>query len=327
MESYKSKLSFVAIVKNEGPYIIEWIEFHRLVGVDKFYIYDNEGTDNLKELLKPYIESGIVVYQYSPGKNMQNIVYTDAIEKYKNETKYMGFIDIDEFVVPCEEESLSDIVDDILNKNEGAAGVAINWRMFGSNGYEKKPEGLVIENYKYRAEDNFDANKHIKTICNPRRVIGFQSPHYPIYHKGYHSIDEDGNIIKGPFNFYGKCKRMQINHYFTKSKIEYILKALRGKADNHSLRGMDDFVKHDRNNTYDGLIEKYIPFVKKKYDQVMSEFPALFNYTEAINNMSSSDLVSILEKRIRKDIYHRIRNELAKMHDSLAYGIEKKGKR
>ena len=46
MEDYKNKLSFVAIVKNEAPYIVEWIEFHRLVGVDKFYIYDNESSEN-----------------------------------------------------------------------------------------------------------------------------------------------------------------------------------------------------------------------------------------------------------------------------------------
>lgn len=326
MEDYKSKLSFVAIVKNEGPYIVEWIEFHRRVGVNKFYIYDNESLDNLQELLKSYIKSGIVVYQYWPGKNMQNIVYTDAIKKYKNESKYMGFIDIDEFVVPHREEYLSDIVDDILSKNKCAAGLAINWRMFGSNGYEKKPKGLVIENYKYRAEDDFDANKHIKTICNPRKVMVFENPHYPVYNKGYYSIDEDGSMIKGPFNAYGKCKRIQINHYFTKSKIEYILKALRGKADCRSLRGMDDFVKHNQDTVYDGLIDKYIPSIKQSYHQVMREFPEFSNYTELVNNMSLPDLVNTLEKRIRKDTYQRIRNGLAKIYDSLVYEIEKNRK-
>ena len=219
MENYKSKLSFVAIVKNEAPYIIEWIEFHKLVGVNKFYIYDNESTDNLEKLLKTYIESGIVVYQYLPGKNMQNIIYTEAIQKYKNETKYMGFIDVDEFVMPCEENTLDYIVEDILNKDESAGGIAINWRIYGSSGYVKKPDGFVIENYKYRAKKSFIANKHIKTICNPRKVIKFSNPHFPTYHNGYYSIDEAGNKIKGPFNPCGKCKRVQINHYFTKSKI------------------------------------------------------------------------------------------------------------
>ncbi len=327
MENYKNKLAFVAIVKNEGPYIIEWIEFHRLVGVNKFYIYDNESSDNLQKLLKPYIESGVVVYQYSPGKNMQNIVYTDAIKRYKDESKYMGFIDIDEFVVPCENNSLGDIIDDILAQREDAAGVAVNWRMYGSNGYEKQPKGLVIENYKFRAEDDFGDNKHIKTICNPRKVITFQNPHYPVYMKDCHSIDEDGNVIKGPFNSYGKCRRIQINHYFTKSKTEYVLKALRGKADSRSFRGMNDFTKHDQNVVYDDIVDKYIPVVQKKKDEIMSDFPEEFSYTELTDNEPLPVLIERLEKKVKKDIYQRIRNTITKTYDSLAYEMEKKGRR
>lgn len=325
MEIYKNKLSFVAIVKNEAPYIIEWIEFHRLVGVDKFYIYDNESSDNLRNLLSSYIKSGVVVYQYLPGKNMQNKAYTDAVNKYKNETKYMGFIDIDEFVVPCENNSLSDIVEDILNRYPEAAGVAINWRIYGSNGYEKKPEGLVMENYKYRAEDDFDANKHIKTICNPRKVKVFENPHYPIYINSY-SVDENGRIIEGPFNIYGTCKKIRINHYFTKSKREYVLKALRGKADSCSFRGMDDFYEHDHDSIYDSIMCKYILSVKKKYDEKMKAYPELSDYTEHLNNLSLKDLINILEKR-KQSAYQRIRKTLAQMYDLLSYDIEKNRRR
>ncbi|MCI8347592.1 MAG: glycosyltransferase family 92 protein [Bacilli bacterium] len=327
MESNKNKLSFVAIVKNEEPYIIEWIEFHRLVGVNKFYIYDNESSDDLKKLLNPYIENGIVVYQYVPGKNMQNIVYADAIKKYKDESKYMGFIDIDEFVIPHEDNDLGDIVDDVLAKKEGAAGVAINWRIYGSNGYEKPPKGLVIENYKFRAEDDFDVNRHIKTICNPRKVVTFQNPHYPVYMKGYYSIDEDGHVIKGPFNSYGQCKKMQINHYFTKSKTEYVLKALRGKADSQSFRGMKDFIKHDQNAIYDNIMDQYIPIVQKNRDEIMSNFPKNCNYTELMDHESLPVLVERLEKKVQKGIYQRIRNKLASAYDSIAYEIEKKGRK
>lgn len=329
MEEYKNKLSFVAIVKNEAPYIIEWIEFHKLVGVDKFYIYDNESSDNLKELLQPYIKSGIVVYHSSPGKRMQNVVYTDAIRRYQNESKYMGFIDIDEFVVPNEDNSLYDIVDDILTKKEHAAGVAINWRIYGSNGHIKKPDGLVIENYKYRAKNKFNANKHIKTICNPRKVVEFKLPHYPVYNKDYHNIDEDGNIVNGPFNPEGKCKRIRINHYFTKSKIEYVLKASRGKANSRSLRGISEFIEHDKNDLYDDIMNKYIPTIKKNEEQIMTNLDkASFqqNYTEYINSKSLPDLIDRLEKRRKKAIYQSVKNRLAKMYDSLSYEIEKKGK-
>ena len=64
-------LAVCAIAKDEGPYFKEWIEWHRKQGVDKFYVYDNESTDCTKEVLEPYIKSGLVEYTYFPGYRMQ----------------------------------------------------------------------------------------------------------------------------------------------------------------------------------------------------------------------------------------------------------------
>ena len=69
--SPKHYLAVCAIAKNEGPYFKEWLEWHRKQGVEKFYIYDNESTDCTKEVLQPYIESGLVEYTYFPGYRKQ----------------------------------------------------------------------------------------------------------------------------------------------------------------------------------------------------------------------------------------------------------------
>lgn len=79
-------LSVASIIKNE-PDILEWIEYHRLVGVEHFYIYDNESTDGLKEKLSKYIDAGIVTYIYYPGKAMQDKSINDAIQNFAYETK------------------------------------------------------------------------------------------------------------------------------------------------------------------------------------------------------------------------------------------------
>lgn len=139
---YKDELSFVAIVKNESPYIKEWIEFHKLVGVTRFYIYDNESTDDLEDVLKNYINSDEVVYRYFPGRAQQLIAYQEAINDYKDKTKYMGFVDLDEFVVPVEENNLVYIIDDIMKKDSKIAGVGINWLVYGSSGLINKPNGF-----------------------------------------------------------------------------------------------------------------------------------------------------------------------------------------
>ena len=47
----KFYLSFCSIFKNEAPYMKEWIEYHLLVGVDHFYLYNNNSTDKLIKTL------------------------------------------------------------------------------------------------------------------------------------------------------------------------------------------------------------------------------------------------------------------------------------
>src|SRR5579864_7571033 len=56
----KYNLSICAIFKNEAKYLKEWIEFHRLIGVDHFYLCNNNSTDNFKQLLRPYTSKGVI---------------------------------------------------------------------------------------------------------------------------------------------------------------------------------------------------------------------------------------------------------------------------
>ena len=91
-------LAFVLIAKNEASYIKEWLDFHIKQGVSHFIIYDNESTDNFREVLQPYIEAGIVIYDIIRGKCRQIDAYNIALNKYRHRFKYMGFIDADEFV-------------------------------------------------------------------------------------------------------------------------------------------------------------------------------------------------------------------------------------
>ena len=102
-------LSIAACVKNEGRYLREWIEYHLWAGVDHFYIYDNGSTDNTKDILKPYIASGIATYHYWVEKRekyrrrQQAKMYADAVARYRHCTKWMAIIDADEFIALGEE--------------------------------------------------------------------------------------------------------------------------------------------------------------------------------------------------------------------------------
>jgi hypothetical protein len=116
---FEDNLSICAIIKNEVDYLEEWIEFHRLVGVTKFYIYDNHSNDGTVEILRSYINKGIVVAKTWPKNDkidttIQIHAYNDAIKICKNKTRWLALIDVDEFIVPVKKNSICDVLDEIF---------------------------------------------------------------------------------------------------------------------------------------------------------------------------------------------------------------------
>ena len=256
-------LSITAILKNEAPYIKEWIEYHKMLGVNRFYLYDNESDDNVKDILQPYIDSGIVCYHLIKGKCVQNSAYRDAVYKYKEQTNWMAFIDIDEFILPVEKDSIPDFLKDY----EDCSGVGINWVMFDSNGHIEKPKenyGLVIANYlKVHSEDNLKVNMHIKTIANPREILSIPNPHFLYYKHNKLTVDENKKNIYGPFTDKHNIDKIRINHYYCKSREEYIQKTMRGNADNLYKRVFDESALNFKNWKYDYSMKDKIQQLEK----------------------------------------------------------------
>jgi len=238
-------LAICAIAKNEGAYFEEWIEWHKNLGVEKFYIYDNESTDNTKEVLEPYIKSGLVEYVFWVGKRTQLVVYDDCFEKHRFHARWIAVIDLDEFIVPIKDQTIPDF----LKRFEDFSVVEINWLVYGSGGAEKKEAGSVMERFKYHSEPGHILNRHIKSIVNPRRVLSFIGAHEAARISGK-AADSHGKPIK--INFRDREPQhdvIRINHYAVKSYEEFLEKRARGSARAAVNRhNFDFFHKYDLND-------------------------------------------------------------------------------
>ena len=220
-------LAVVSIMKNEGPYIKEWLNYHLLAGVDHFFIYDNESPDNQREVLQPYIDAGIVTYTFFPGTSPQFPAYDDAVNRFKFLCRYMAFIDGDEFILPKSKSTITEVVDEILDGKPNVGSLGLNWHMFGSSGQKNADYTRdVTERFVYRAPSDFVSM--IKDIVNPRRINYFENPHYMLHYDGFYTINEDGVIVNGGNNKPSTDKKIVINHYVTKSYEEYMNKNKRG---------------------------------------------------------------------------------------------------
>jgi len=262
-------LAVVAILKNEGHYIKEWLDYHLLAGVDHFYLYDNDSSDNFNEIIAPYVKAGLVTTKYFPGKSMQFAAYDDAVLNYRFHCRYIAFIDLDEFIFPKNTSApIAATLDKILN-NFPAAGVAINWQLFGTNGEIKADYNRgVLERFTRRALINWvvpipkrdipGGNAQIKTVANPRKIYFFTSAHFPIYFEGNFSVNERGGLVPNYCNEPVTAEKIALNHYNTKSREEFLAKVNKGRADkDENYFTVDWFDMYDRNEEFDDGILKY----------------------------------------------------------------------
>jgi hypothetical protein len=257
----KYTVSICAIVRNEGPYILEWIAFHKAIGVDHFYIYDNQSTDGTTEILLRLEAEGLVTRISWPDSTPavvaskagpQRPAYNDFL-RFRDQTEWIGYIDLDEFVVL----RVADNIKDWLLGYADCAAVGINWRMFGSSGRAEYADGLVIERFTRRAPSDFPANRHVKTFARAALVetagchicIMRDMPIVDIFKRPI-DVAKDGihdDACDGP---------IQLNHYFTRSRGEWEVKRARGSAmrnaqDKLKFRAPQQFNIYDRNEEED----------------------------------------------------------------------------
>ena len=152
-------LAVYAIFKNEGPFLLEWIAYHRAQGLDYFVLYDNDSTDGGADVRRSSPLSRhckIIHWPYRPG---QLSAYRDFIQNSAASFEWVAFIDLDEFLLPLGAAGLRER----LQSWQGFSAVLVSCA-FRPLRMDEPPEGLVIENYDMRSADEMPVNHHIKSI-------------------------------------------------------------------------------------------------------------------------------------------------------------------
>jgi hypothetical protein len=213
----RAYLSVFAIYYNEADYLREWIEFHKLVGFERFYLYNNLSTDHHRDVLAPYIADGTVVHREWPVEPAQMAGYRDAIERYRDDTHWLGCFDIDEFLFSPTGERISDV----LRGFEEFPGVGVNEITFGTSGHATRQPGLTIENYVRRCALDKPRNRIIKSVFQPTQIADLgNDPHYFRYLDGRRAVTENREPLRGSLTQSVSVDLLRINHYMTRSQAE-----------------------------------------------------------------------------------------------------------
>ncbi len=256
---------------DEAEYLREWVEFHRLVGVERFFLYDHESTDQSRDVLAPYVEDGTVVVHDWPVYPGQIEAFNDCVARHRDDSRWIAFIDVDEFVF----SPLGRPLPELLVDYEQHPGVVASWVMFGTSDHRTKPPGLVVENYQRRKEYPEQGGvEHVKSIIDPTRVESCPSGHWFSYTDG-HAVDEEHRPqTKPPLSMFEPVTfaRFRVNHYCRRSWEEYQRKLSRPRADTGKLRELDErnLERRERslNAVHDDTITMYLPALRERIADV-----------------------------------------------------------
>jgi hypothetical protein len=279
----------VGCMKNEAPYIVEWVAYHRAMGVDNFLIYTNDCSDGTSEILDRLQDMGVLQHRNNDnwkGNSPQQYALNQALKEpvIKN-ADWIIHIDVDEFMnVRCGNGTLQDFFDAVPD----ATNVAMTWRLFGHNGVTKLADEFVI--------DQFDTCAP-KFCPKPHTVWGFKTMFRNIgaYEKiSCHRPNKLDEAFKNKVKWVnGSGKDMtkeaaengwrsskksigydllQLNHYALRSAESFLIKRQRGRA-LHVDRsiGLNYWIRMDWSDFRDITIKRNIPRLRAEYDRLMQD--------------------------------------------------------
>jgi hypothetical protein len=272
---WRPRVALIAPIKQEAPYLLEWIAFHRALGVETFVLADNGGTDLTSELLQALDAAGLITRFDLRGQTGFQLSFDlDAVRWICGRADVCCITDADEFIRPL--GGLPDIptaMAEIFSRPEISAA-ALNWASYGSSGRVEPGEGLVIERFIRRAPDDDQLNLVIKSVVRPEQLSKMIDPHVARLIRGEYVNDagapvEPSSIARVKRRSWNK---LRVDHFVVKSRHEFEIKARRGRPD-AGRRGVNPrdetfFMSHDSNDVLDPMPEDFVARTKTEMARI-----------------------------------------------------------
>lgn len=223
--SYKYDLSIAAIFQNEGRFMKEWIDYHMRVGVEHFWLYNNNSEDDYLSILEPYIKNGTVELFEWPSVQQKNDwdhhcfdvqirAYNDALDRARKKSKWLALIDLDEYIVPVCEESIPEVLEKHFSF---VSGLCVNWQFYGTSHVWKVPKGKMLQNLTWKLQWDHPDNRLFKSIVKPSEVKYCPNPHCCVYNSGHWHVNPILERVSGE-NTGVYIDKIRINHYWARDE-------------------------------------------------------------------------------------------------------------
>lgn len=314
------RYTVAATVRNEGPFLLEWLAWQKMLGFTDVLFAFNDCTDHSADLMRVLECAGWChAVEHTPGDIPPVRSGLDAIHAHPvvRESDWLFICDVDEYLVI--KQGHKSIGCFLSGKEHEFAGIAVQWKVFGTSNLYDYEDSFLHRTFQRAAKSKSFANVFIKSfIYKPARFHQL-TPHVP------RGMDVDGEWGEAPnrwsrangdpyaYNPNGKRKQRtpknaithrgaQLNHYVTKwaECMEYKMGTpcpfRKGDVDRYNERF---FLKFDRNEIEDTQAMDW----QDRFDAVYAQITSTPRVRE-LHHLCVADYLHAMNEK-RGDDYRR----------------------
>lgn len=319
------RITAVTCVKNEGPFLLEWIAFHRVIGVTDFLFYSNDCTDATDRLLDRLVDHKIVTHLPNPAtnRNYQMQALKDAKkQKLVKQADWVWVADVDEFL----NIHVGDHTIPALIKACGdPQAISVTFQFFANNGLEAFEDRPVVEQFQHSHNPDIWCDQtaiEVKSLVRQDFPLSYYGAHRPFHDEDKHGAptwtDGSGRPVPPRFRKHANKRRIRafpardarahatLNHYALRSLDSYLVKNDRGDV-NREHRAFDDSYWRERNDNgyHDPSILRYADALKAEMDRLKALPGVAALHDEAVTlHRAKRDAL------LAQDSYQQMRDQL-----------------
>ena len=238
--------AIVTTMKNEGPFMLEWVAYNRAIGFTDLLIYTNHCDDGTDKIAIRLDELGIAKHvenKFKKGASPQRVALRRALKQeiYQN-CDWMICADCDEFL---NIRAGGGTLDDLFEAIGDADAISLCWKLFGCGQQVDYEDRLVTEQFTWGAPEDYRAKFRalgLKTLFRPSEVIrkiGVHRPKFESRPVGF--VWKDAGGVEMPEKYYDagwsahaafNHTHARLHHYAVRSVDSFLVKRDRGRT-NH----------------------------------------------------------------------------------------------